>query len=103
MLLGDPDNVKEGLAPVTISDLLNEAPRSKFHRRAVLISGMGFFTDSYDLFVIGTVAAIVTTQWHLSTTEASWVTGAALRVPLSELSCSGGSRTSSVARVSTPS
>ena len=78
MLLGEPENVKEGLAPVTISDLLNEAPRSKFHRRVVLISGMGFFTDAYDLFVIGTVAAIVTTQWHLSTTEASWVTGAAL-------------------------
>ena len=78
MLLGEPENVKEGLALVSISDLLNEAPRSKFHRRAVLISGMGFFTDAYDLFVIGTVAAIVTTQWHLSTTEASWVTGAAL-------------------------
>ncbi|MFZ2059279.1 MAG: MFS transporter [Acidimicrobiales bacterium] len=78
MLLGEPENLKEGLAPVTISDLLNEAPRSKFHRRVVLISGMGFFTDAYDLFVIGTVGAIVTTQWHLSTTEASWVTGAAL-------------------------
>ncbi len=78
MLLGEPENVKEGLAPVTISDLLNEAPRSRFHRRVVLISGMGFFTDAYDLFVIGTVGAIVTTQWHLSTTEASWVTGASL-------------------------
>jgi MFS family permease len=78
LLLGQPENLKEGLAPVSISDLLNEAPRSRFHRRAVLISGMGFFTDAYDLFVIGTVAAIVTTQWHLSTTEASWVTGAAL-------------------------
>jgi len=40
--------------------------------------GVGFFTDAYDLFVIGTVAAIVTTQWHLSTTKTSWVTGAAL-------------------------
>jgi MFS family permease len=39
---------------------------------------MGFFTDAYDLFVIGTVAAIVTAQWHLSTTDASWVTGSAL-------------------------
>jgi MFS family permease len=78
LLLGEPENVKEGLAPVTISDLLNEAPRSRFHRRVVLISGMGFFTDAYDLFVIGTVGAIVTTQWHLSTTEASWVTGASL-------------------------
>ena len=65
LLLGQPENLKEGLAPVTISDLLNEAPRSRFHHRAVLISGMGFFTDAYDLFVIGTVAAIVTTQWRL--------------------------------------
>ena len=45
---------------------------------AVLISGMGFFTDAYDLFVIGTVAALVKTQWHLSTTETSWVTGSAI-------------------------
>jgi len=77
-LLGEPESVTLGLAPNSISDLLNEAPTSKFHRRAVLISGMGFFTDAYDLFVIGTVAAIVTTQWHLSTVETSWVTGAAL-------------------------
>ena len=57
----------------TVSELLNEAPTSKFHRRAVLISGMGFFTDAYDLFVIATVAALVKTQWHLSTTQTSWV------------------------------
>jgi MFS family permease len=78
VLLGEPEDLREGLVPITVSDLLNEAPRSRFHRRAVLISGMGFFTDAYDLFVIGTVAAIVTTQWHLSTTEASWVAGSAL-------------------------
>jgi len=62
----------------TVADLLNEAPTSKFHRRAVLISGMGFFTDAYDLFVIATVAALVKTQWHLSTTQVSWVTGSAI-------------------------
>ena len=39
---------------------------------------MGFFTDAYDLFVIGTVAALVKTQWHLSTTQTSWVTGSAI-------------------------
>ena len=78
LLLGEPEDLKQELALHTISDLLNEAPISKFHRRAVLISGMGFFTDAYDLFVIGTVAAIVTAQWHLSTTQASWVTGSAL-------------------------
>jgi PHS family inorganic phosphate transporter-like MFS transporter len=62
----------------SVSDLLNEAPRSKFHRRTVLVSGVGFFTDSYDLFVIGTVSTIVAVQWHLSTVETSWVTGAAI-------------------------
>jgi MFS transporter, PHS family, inorganic phosphate transporter len=62
----------------TVSDLLNEAPTSKFHHRAVLISGMGFFTDAYDLFVIATVATLVKTQWHLSTTQTSWVTGSAI-------------------------
>lgn len=63
---------------VTVSRLLDEAPLSRFHHRAVVISGMGFFTDAYDLFVIGTVAAIVTVQWHLSTVQTSWVTGSAI-------------------------
>jgi PHS family inorganic phosphate transporter-like MFS transporter len=62
----------------TVEDLLNEAPTSRFHRRTVIISGVGFFTDAYDLFVIGTAAALVATQWHLSTTQTSWVTGAAI-------------------------
>ena len=62
----------------TVSDLLNEAPRSKFHRRAVIISGMGFFTDAYDLFVISTVAVLVKAQWHLSTTQTSWVAGSTI-------------------------
>ena len=53
-------------------------PTSKFHRRTVIISGVGFFTDAYDLFVIGTVATLVATQWKLSTLQTSWVTGAAI-------------------------
>ena len=51
-------------AAPTVTDLLNEAPTSKFHRRTVIISGVGFFTDAYDLFVIGTVAA----SWRCSGT-----------------------------------
>ena len=62
----------------SVSDLLNEAPRSKFHRRTVLVSGVGFFTDAYDLFVISTVATLVATQWRLSTLQTSWVTGSAI-------------------------
>ena len=69
-----------GISAVTpsVSHLLDEAPRSKFHRRTVVVSGVGFFTDAYDLFVIGTVATIVAVQWHLSTVETSWVTGSAI-------------------------
>ena len=44
---------------------LDEAPVSRFHLRAVLVSGMGFFTDAYDLFVIGIAATLITQQWHL--------------------------------------
>ncbi len=34
--------------------------------RAVLASGMGFFTDAYDLFVIGIASALITKDWNLS-------------------------------------
>ncbi len=78
--LGEALAVPQPGAPpgATVSGLLNEAPRTRFHRRAVVISGMGFFTDAYDLFVISTVAALVKSQWHLSTTQTSWVTGSAI-------------------------
>jgi MFS family permease len=44
---------------------LDDAPLSRFHRRAVLVSGMAFFTDAYDLFVIGIVSTLLKEQWHL--------------------------------------
>jgi MFS transporter, PHS family, inorganic phosphate transporter len=62
----------------SISEILDDAPTSKFHRRAVLTSGMGFFTDAYDLFVISTVAVLVKSQWHLSTTKVSILSSAAI-------------------------
>ena len=37
----------------------------------MFVSGMGFFTDAYDLFVIGIVVALLHTEWHLSTTQVS--------------------------------
>jgi len=35
---------------------LDNAPTSREHWKIMFISGMGFFTDAYDLFVIGVVA-----------------------------------------------
>ena len=62
----------------SVTHLMNEAPRSRFHHRAVVVSGMGFFTDAYDLFVISTVAVLVKSQWNLTTNETSWVAGSAI-------------------------
>ena len=45
---------------------LDEASLSRFHLRAVVASGMGFFTDAYDLFVIGVASALITKDWDLS-------------------------------------
>jgi hypothetical protein len=68
--------VKRGM-PVTETrskDLiaaLDEASLSRFHLRAVLVSGMGFFTDAYDLFIIGIASTLIVKQWNLSTGQLS--------------------------------
>ena len=45
---------------------LDEVSLSRFHLRAVLVSGMGFFTDAYDLFVIGIASTLIAKDWNLS-------------------------------------
>lgn len=62
----------------TVVDALNEAPLGLFHLRAVITAGLGFFTDAYDLFIIGAALALMKTQWHLSSTEVGWVGSATL-------------------------
>ncbi len=51
--------------PADLIDKLDEAAIGRFHLRAVLVSGMGFFTDAYDLFVIGIVSTLLKHEWHL--------------------------------------
>jgi MFS family permease len=46
---------------------LDGAALSKFHLRAAVVSGMGFFTDAYDLFVIGVASALIQLDWNLGT------------------------------------
>ena len=49
-----------------VIEALDEAPLSRFHLRAVLTAGSGFFTDAYDLFIIGTVLALIKVEYHPS-------------------------------------
>ncbi|MCL5066113.1 MAG: MFS transporter [Firmicutes bacterium] len=53
----------------TALEALDESGMQKFHLRTMFTAGMGFFTDAYDLFIIGTVTAILTPIWHLDTSE----------------------------------
>lgn len=57
---------------------LDDATLSRFHWRTVLTAGMGFFTDAYDLFIIGTVTAILTPIWHLTTGQLMWLNSTSL-------------------------
>ena len=50
----------------------------KSHWRVIITAGMGFFTDAYDLFIIGVITAILIPIWHLSTLQISLLNGAAL-------------------------
>jgi PHS family inorganic phosphate transporter-like MFS transporter len=55
-----------GAGSADLIESLDEAPLGRAHRRPVLVSGMGFFTDAYDLFVIGVASTLVKQDWHLS-------------------------------------
>jgi PHS family inorganic phosphate transporter-like MFS transporter len=56
-----------GSAPApTVSAALNQASLSRFHLRACLTAGMGYFTDAYDLTVISVVLLLLRNQFHPS-------------------------------------
>src|ERR1700761_8568908 len=57
---------------------LDNAGISKTHWKIMFISGMGFFTDAYDLFIIGVVMAMLKHVWSVSKLEESLVESTAL-------------------------
>ena len=68
-------------SPAASADPFQQLDDSKVSKRQIkimFVSGMGFFTDAYDLFVIGIVVALIETQWKLSTSQVSWLNSATL-------------------------
>ena len=62
------------LAQAPIADefgALDESRITRFQWKIMFVSGMGFFADAYDLFVIGIVVALLKSEWHLSTPQVS--------------------------------
>ncbi|GAA3526402.1 MFS transporter [Amycolatopsis ultiminotia] len=62
----------------SVSRALDDARLSVFHLRAAATAGAGFFTDSYDLNVIGTVVLLVQPQFRLSSGQTSMLTSSCL-------------------------
>jgi PHS family inorganic phosphate transporter-like MFS transporter len=64
----------------SVSDFseMDSAGISSQHWKIMLISGMGFFTDAYDLFIIGVVMSLVKPIWHTGKLEESLVDSTAL-------------------------
>ncbi len=50
----------------TLLQALDDVPVSFFHIRAAITAGMGFFTDAYDLFIIGMALVYLKPEWHLT-------------------------------------
>jgi MFS family permease len=48
------------------------------HIKTMFTAGMGFFTDAYDLFIIGVVIALLTPIWHLTTSQIAFLGSSSL-------------------------
>ena len=68
------------MADAAISNFaeLDDATISSEHWKIMFISGMGFFIDAYDLFIIGVVMSLVKPMWHVGKLEESLVESTAL-------------------------
>jgi MFS family permease len=67
-------------APVrpNVAKSIDDAKLSAFHFKAAATAGAGFFTDSYDLNVIGTVTLLATPEFHLGSGQISMLTSSTL-------------------------
>ena len=57
---------------------LDEQKLNRLHWRIVITAGTGFFTDAYDLFIIGVVTALLMPLWHLSASQIALLNSASL-------------------------
>jgi PHS family inorganic phosphate transporter-like MFS transporter len=57
---------------------MGKTDMQRSHWKVVFTAGMGFFTDAYDLFIIGVVTALLKPAWHLSVGQVALLNGSAL-------------------------
>jgi MFS family permease len=59
-------------------DAFDNAGITREHWKIMFISGMGFFTDAYDLFIIGVAMHLIKAEWHPTPLAEGLVTSTAL-------------------------
>jgi MFS family permease len=57
---------------------LDESGITPLHWKIMFVSGMGFFTDAYDLFIIGVVLTLLKSEWNLSAFHVALIGSTAL-------------------------
>ncbi|HEY1352511.1 MAG TPA: MFS transporter [Ktedonobacteraceae bacterium] len=77
------EDTKQPVAAVnrSVQDILtrlDESELSRFHWKAMITSGMGFFTDAYDLFIIGVVNSLLIPLWQLNPLEIALINSVSL-------------------------
>jgi MFS family permease len=62
----------------SVAKSIDDAQLGVFHFKAAATAGAGFFTDSYDLNVIGSVTLLAAPQFHLASGQISMLTSSTL-------------------------
>jgi PHS family inorganic phosphate transporter-like MFS transporter len=71
-----PDEAVE-LSPQLLREM-DEADTGREHWKILLTSGMGFFTDAYDLFIIGFALSLIKDEWPINAFQKATVASLAL-------------------------
>src|SRR6201996_6941633 len=71
-------HVTKAAARPSVAKSIDDAKLSAFHFKAAATAGAGFFTDSYDLNVIGPVTLLATPEFHLNGGQISMLTSSTL-------------------------
>ena len=84
MLVEDSKQTYSGLDKASAQSVqeilaqLDNSGLSRFHLKAMITSGMGFFTDAYDLFIISVVNSLLIPLWHLNALEIALINSISL-------------------------
>jgi MFS family permease len=70
--------MSENVSGTDLLARMDEAELNGLHWKIMFISGMGFFTDAYDLFIIGVVMEMLKKEWTISPVAQGLVTSTAL-------------------------